>query len=75
MRDWLATSPLEESSTFIPLSFKGEGEGIKKEASPLLDSPYSYGVFKRGVSPSFQNLPLPLMREGGQGDRATILNK
>jgi len=26
----LVTSPLEESSTFIPLSLKGEGESSKK---------------------------------------------
>jgi hypothetical protein len=37
---------------FIPLSFKGEGEEI----------------LERGEAPLFPMLPLPLLREGGQGD-------
>ena len=38
---------------FIPLSFKGEGEE----------------VLERGFAPLLPTLPLPLLREGGQGDR------
>jgi len=38
---------------FIPLSFKGEGEEI----------------LERGFAPLLPTLPLPLLREGGQGDR------
>jgi len=38
---------------FIPLSLKGEGEEI----------------LERGFAPLFPTLPLPLLREGGQGDR------
>ncbi len=38
---------------FIPLSFKGEGEE----------------VLERGEAPLLPTLPLPLIREGGQGDR------
>jgi len=37
----------------IPLSFKGEGEEI----------------LERGEAPLLPKLPLPLIREGGQGDR------
>jgi len=38
MKYWviILTSPLEESSTFVPLSLKGEGEEIKKEGLTLL---------------------------------------
>jgi len=38
---------------FIPLSLKGEGEE----------------TLERGESPLLPALPLPLIREGGQGDR------
>jgi len=38
---------------FIPLSLKGEGEEI----------------LERGFAPLLSTLPLPLIREGGQGDR------
>jgi len=38
---------------FIPLSLKGEGEE----------------TFERGFAPLKPTLPLPLLREGGQGDR------
>jgi len=38
---------------------------IKREASPLLDSPYSYGAFKRGAAPLPENLPLPLDKGKG----------
>jgi len=38
---------------FIPLSFQGEGEEI----------------LERGFAPLLPTLPLPLLREGGQGDR------
>jgi len=38
---------------FIPLSLKGEGEEI----------------LERGFAPLLLTLPLPLLREGGQGDR------
>jgi len=38
----LLTSPLEESSTFIPLSLKGEGEEILERGfAPLLPTPPS----------------------------------
>jgi len=37
----------------IPLSFKGEGEE----------------TLERGEAPLLPTLPLPLIREGGQGDR------
>jgi len=37
----------------VPLSFKGEGEEI----------------LERGKAPLLPTLPLPLIREGGQGDR------
>ena len=37
----------------IPLSLKGEGEEIEE----------------RGEAPLLPTLPLPLLREGGQGDR------
>jgi hypothetical protein len=37
----------------IPLSFKGEGEE----------------TLERGFAPLLLTLPLPLLREGGQGDR------
>jgi len=37
---------------FIPLSLKGEGEEI----------------LERGFAPLFSTPPLPLLREGGQGD-------
>ena len=37
----------------IPLSFEGEGEEI----------------LERGEAPLLPSLPLPLVREGGQGDR------
>ncbi len=45
------TSPLEESSTFIPLSLKGEGEEF----------------LERGEAPLFPTPPLPLLREGVRG--------
>jgi len=71
--------PLEFLTGFIPplgfrpsgqsLPFKGEGEFFGRETLFLLDAPYagliSWGVFKRGVSPSFQNLPLPLNKGKG----------
>jgi len=38
---------------FIPLSFKGEGKRF----------------IERGFTPLLPTLPLPLTREGGQGDR------
>jgi len=38
---------------FIPLSFKGEGEEI----------------LEKGFAPLLPAFPLPLIREGGQGDR------
>jgi len=41
---------------FIPLSFKGEGEEI----------------LERGETPLLHTLPLPLVREGGQGDGITV---
>jgi len=38
-----------------------------REALPLFGSPYSEGVIRsfRGGSPSFQNLPLPLVKGKG----------
>jgi len=45
---------------------RGRGYGYIREASPLFDSPWSeYRAFKRGVSPSFQNLPPLLDKERG----------
>jgi hypothetical protein len=38
---------------YIPLSFKGEGKRF----------------IERGFTPLLPTLPLPLLREGGQGDR------
>jgi hypothetical protein len=38
---------------FVPLSILGEGER----------------VFREGLRPSLTPLPLPFVREGGQGDR------
>jgi len=38
---------------FVPLSFEGEGEE----------------TLERGFAPLLLTLPLPLIREGGQGDR------
>jgi len=35
----LPTSPLEESSTSFPLSFKGEGDNIKKRGEAPLKCP------------------------------------
>ncbi len=59
---------------FIPLSFKGEGEevwerGYASLRLTLLYSPQApERVFERGKAP-LSSLPLPLIREGGQGDR------
>jgi len=41
----------------VPLSLKGEGEEI----------------FERGKAPLLPTLPLPLLREGGKGDRLKSL--
>jgi hypothetical protein len=43
---------------FIPLSFKGEGKRF----------------IERGFTPLLPILPLPLLREGGQGDRLQTLS-
>ena len=42
-----------QGTRFVPLSFEGEGEEI----------------LERGEAPLLPTLPLPLSREGGQGDR------
>jgi len=49
---------------------------ILREAKPLFISPCSRIVIKgvlEGLRPSLTYLPLPLLREGGQGDR--LLNE
>jgi len=63
-------------SPFITCYFKEKGEGILEETSPpsYLSLPRAYPVlrvFKRGVSPSFQNFPPLLDKERGiQGVRS-----
>jgi len=53
------------------------GKNIRRGATPLLDTPYDICLLKgeegeileRGETPLSPTLPLPLLREGGQGDR------
>ena len=52
---------------FVPLSFKGEGEGEKEGLPPLLDTPirlFSKGI-ERGEAPLRNYLPSPLMKGRG----------
>jgi len=57
----------------MSLIIRRGGIGYIREASLLFDSPYERacpdGAFKRGEAPLLPALPLPLLREGGQGDR------
>jgi hypothetical protein len=60
---------------FIPLSLKGEGEIVfKRGANAPLKHPIYFQregeeILERGSAPLLPTLPLPLLREGGQGDR------
>ena len=65
----------------IPLSLKEEGEVINEEGlTPLLNTPcalvFKRGeeIWERGEAPLSPTLPLPLIREGGQGDRSPNKN-
>ena len=55
-------------------SFKGEGGILEEGLTPLLNTLLDgqgerEGVLERGDAPLLLLLPLPLLREGGQGDR------
>jgi len=57
---------------FIPFPLtRGRGISDIREASPLFDSPLKEKeeILERGFTPLLPALPLPLIREGGQGDR------
>jgi hypothetical protein len=54
----------------IPLSFEGEGEEVFKRGAPSLSiSLNSIGVIRELLDNTFKKSSLPLVREGGQGDR------
>jgi len=65
-------SPLFDSPS-VSLSLKGEGEGlVLKGWNPFNLPPLAKEkgrVLGRGSAPLLPLLPLPLVREGGQGDR------
>jgi len=60
----------------FPLA-RGRGNGNIREAKPLFDSPIvsvslkgeGEEILERGEAPLLPLFPLPLLREGGQGDR------
>jgi len=63
--DWPATRPCITAS---PRRFQDEIGGCPKEKFSLKEE--GEEILERGFAPLLPALPLPLIREGGQGDRS-----
>ncbi len=67
------TSPLEESSTCVPLSLKGEGDSFKEEGLTLLLNTLildGVNIIRRvhvRLRVSLYIIPPPLVRKGDKG--------